>query len=265
MEQLHQPRLADLVAERLRKDILSGRYKEGELLPLSGGVFEEFTVSAPAMREAIRVLENEGLVRTRRGSAGGAVAQLPTPRRIGEVIAMVLQARRADPGDVSRALAHIEPICAAMCAERPDRHETVVPALRQAVQAQLDELDDPAAFMPNARAFHEAIVENCGSETMIVAVGALEAIWSAHASPLWNDDITVNSDREGLRAAVAAHERILQAIEAGDAAAAAALLREHGAVTSSASPELIDIEVVDASLVNRYASKSEPRPLCRCL
>ena len=172
MAQLHQPRLADIIAARLRSDILSGRYAEGEVLDIAGGVFADFRVSLPAMREAVRVLENEGLLRTRRGSGGGAVVQLPTPRRIGEVIAMVLQSRRTEPADVGRALGHLEPICASMCAERADRHTSVLPDLRRIIRSQRDELENRSAYMSNARAFHDSIVEHCGSQTMVVAAGA---------------------------------------------------------------------------------------------
>jgi GntR family transcriptional repressor for pyruvate dehydrogenase complex len=255
MDQLHQPRLADIIAARLRSDILSGRYAEGEVLDISGGVFEDFSVSLPAMREAVRVLENEGLLRTRRGSAGGAVVQLPTPRRIGEVIAMVLQARRTEPADVGRALAHLEPICAAMCAERPDRHQAVVPDLRRIIKSQRDELDDRAGYMAHARAFHDSIAEHCGSQTMVVAAGALEVIWSAHAATLYTGDVpgAPGADlQRRLAAAVDQHEKVVDAIDAGDAELAARLLREHIAFTQSHEPNNVVLDVVDASLIADY-------------
>jgi len=119
--------------------------------------------------------------------------------------------------------------------------------------------------MSNARRFHEAIVESCGSETMIVAVGALEAIWSAHAPPMWDDDVVAVADRARLRTAVAAHERIFEAIAAGDAVLAAALVREHGAVTTSVSPESMDMEVVDASLVSHELRTPRVRLVRTCL
>jgi DNA-binding FadR family transcriptional regulator len=260
MTKLYQPRLADLVADRLRNDILSGRYEEGEILDLSG-VCKDFAVSTPAMREAVRVLENDGLLRTRRGGPGGAVVQLPTPHRIGEVIAMVLQARRVDPVDVSRTLAQIEPICAAMCADRSDRKSSVVPRLRRLIKTQLDELADPAAYMPNARRFHDALVDLCGSETMVVAVGALEVVWAAHASSLYARNVETATDvaPQDLRAAVVVHERIVDAIEAGDADLAARRVREHVAVTTSSRPRSTEITTVNASLIPRFGDDPQPQ------
>ncbi|PRC52633.1 FadR family transcriptional regulator, partial [Mycobacterium sp. ITM-2017-0098] len=50
---IRQPRVAALVASRLRDDILTGRLKEGDVLPSQEALFAEFGVSPPAVREAI--------------------------------------------------------------------------------------------------------------------------------------------------------------------------------------------------------------------
>jgi GntR family transcriptional repressor for pyruvate dehydrogenase complex len=121
MQPIRQPRVADIVASRLRDDILSGRLKEGDVLPSQESLFAEFGVSPPAVREAIHLLETDGLISVRRGNVGGAVVNLPTAERTAHVISMVLQARTATPADVSEALMHLEPICAGMCAARDDR------------------------------------------------------------------------------------------------------------------------------------------------
>src|SRR4029079_12199745 len=58
--QLRQPRLAELVAAALRSRILSGRLPDGSMLPKQEELIEEFKVSKPSMREALRILETEG-------------------------------------------------------------------------------------------------------------------------------------------------------------------------------------------------------------
>jgi DNA-binding FadR family transcriptional regulator len=115
---LRQPRLAEIVAASLRDDILTGKLKEGDSLPRLEDLFAEFRVSLPAIREAMRVLETEGLITVRRGNVGGAVVHLPTAGRTAQMIAMVLQTRGATPGDVSGVLSSTEPVCARLCATR---------------------------------------------------------------------------------------------------------------------------------------------------
>src|ERR1700742_5320951 len=130
MQRFRQPRIAELVASQLRDDILSGRLKEGDVLPSQESLFAEFGVSPPALREAIHILETDGLISVRRGNVGGAVVHLATAERTAHMISMVLQARAATPVDVSESLMHLEPIFAAMCAKRDDRITEVVPYLQ---------------------------------------------------------------------------------------------------------------------------------------
>lgn len=243
MRQLRQPRLAEIIAASLRDDILTGKLKEGDSLPRQEDLFTQFRVSLPAVREAMRILETEGLVEVRRGNVGGAVVHLPTAERTAQMIAMVLQTRAATPSDVSGTLSCIEPVCARLCAARPDRSTEVVPALRDALAVQVAEFADTARYTANARRFHETLVERCGSETMILVIGALETIWSAHESAVWSEAVASGSagpaddDPEGAmaertrRAALRDHEKLLKAIEAGDEERAAAIAGAHLAAT----------------------------------
>ena len=134
VQRIRQPRVAEIVAVRLRDDILSGRLKEGDVLPSQESLFSEFGVSPPALREAIHILETDGLISVRRGNVGGAVVHPPSAERTAHMISMVLQTRSATPADVSGALLHLEPICAGMCAAREDRMTEVVPYL----EAEID-------------------------------------------------------------------------------------------------------------------------------
>jgi GntR family transcriptional repressor for pyruvate dehydrogenase complex len=233
LRQLRQPRIAEIIAGSLRDDILGGRLKEGDLLPKLEDLLKQFRASMPAVREAMRILETDGLITVRRGNVGGAVVHLPTPGRAAQITSMVLQSRDATLNDVSAALLQIEPICARMCAARPDRLTEVMPDLRAVIEKQWAEFDEVGCYNNNARLFHETLVAKCGNETMIVVVGSLEAIWSAHESSVW-DEAEV---REGpsdsamasktLRAAIRDHEKILAVIEAGNEERAGTLSARH--------------------------------------
>ncbi|MDY6995598.1 MAG: GntR family transcriptional regulator [Actinomycetota bacterium] len=232
VQRIRQPRVAELVASKLRDDILTGRLKEGDVLPSQEALFAEFGVSPPAVREAVHILESDGLISVRRGNVGGAVVHLPSAERTAQMISMVLQTRSATPGDVSEALLHLEPICAGLCATRPDRLTEVVPHLRAAVDAQVEQLDVPARYVPNARRFHEEIVSRCGNEPMILLIGSLELIWSAHESSVWNDEHHPEDpmDPKTMRAALRDHHRLLDAIVDGNAVRAQRLAADHLAV-----------------------------------
>jgi GntR family transcriptional repressor for pyruvate dehydrogenase complex len=257
LRQLRQPRLAEIIAASLRDDILSGRLKEGDLLPRQEHLFKEFRVSLPAVREAMRILETEGLISVRRGNVGGAVIHLPTPERTAQMISMVLQSRGATLDDVSGALLYLEPVCARMCAARPDRLTEVVPALRAVIEAQQEAFDDIANWNNIARRFHETIVDKCGNETMIVVIGSLEAIWSAHESSVWDEAQASGEEAQqdsplgikSLRAALRDHEKILAAIEAGNDERAGALSARHLTATRQSTLASSRHATIAASLV----------------
>lgn len=245
---IRQPRVAEIVASRLRDDILSGRLKEGDVLPSQEALFGEFGVSPPALREAIHLLETDGLISVRRGNVGGAVVHLPSAGRTAQMIGMVLQARESTPADVSGALMHLEPICAGMCAAREDRMTEVVPHLEAEIRLQTDQLDDAEQYVPNARRFHEALVSRCGNEPMILLIGSLELIWSVHESAVWTDEATMKPGT--MRAALRDHRRIVDAIAEGNRSRA--VRRAQGHLTAARRHTLAfgADKVIEAKLIS---------------
>lgn len=223
------PRVAEIVAESLRARILSGALNDGDLLPKQEELMAEFGVSPPAIREAFRILETEGLVTVLRGNVGGAIVHLPQSSTAAYMLGLVLQSKGAQLADLMEGIRRLEPVCAAQAAMRPDRGTTVLPKLRQNIDASIEALDDPATFIGLARAFHNEIVANCGNETMALVVGALERLWSAQVDRLaLNRDVHGSFGDRALRVSLAReHERIYRAIEEGDAQGAERAIVEH--------------------------------------
>jgi len=247
---IRQPRVAEIVASRLRDDILSGRLKEGDILPSQESLFTEFGVGPPALREAIHILEVDGLVSVRRGNMGGAVVHLPSAERTAHMISMVLQSRSSTPADVSGALMHLEPICAGMCAARKDRMTEVVPYLQAEIDRQERQFEDTAQYVGNARRFHEALVSRCGNEPMILLIGSLELIWSAHESSVWGDD-GGPMQHKTMRAALHDHQRLLDAIRDGNADRAVRLAQDHLAAARRNTLAFGRDKTIEAKLISR--------------
>jgi GntR family transcriptional regulator, transcriptional repressor for pyruvate dehydrogenase complex len=226
---VHQPRLAELIADELRGSILRGELHDGELLPSQDKLCEHFDVGLVSVREALRILESEGLATVRRGNVGGAEVHLPTAHSASRMMAMLMEVRGVKASQLASALQELEPICVTMCAARADRMETVVPEL-QAVLADSElALADPVAFTLQSRRFHEAMVAGCGNDALLIVVGALESIWSPSARG-WaaraekTDSYPTLTSR---RAALRSHSRITSLIVDGNGLAAARLAHEH--------------------------------------
>lgn len=227
--QLRQPRLAEIIASSLRERIVSGQMGEGDTLPGLDRLVEEFGVSPPSLREALRILENEGLITVRRGNLGGAVVHRPTAEAAAYMFGLVLQAEAVSVVDLALALSQLESLCARMCAARGDRRRTVVPALRQVHRRSEKVLADGAAFEQACRDFHDGLVTRCGNRSIELAVSAFESLWREQQEG-WAHRVTVLHEYpdpklrlDGLQA----HAAILAAIEDGDPAEAARLTAEH--------------------------------------
>ena len=133
--QMRQPRLAELVAGVLRERIVDGDLGDGDALPGLDKLVQEFGVSPPSLREAQRILENEGLITVRRGNVGGAVVHRPKAETAAYMLGLVLQAEGVPVLDLAVALNHLEILCVKLCASRSDRRRAVVPELRRLHEA----------------------------------------------------------------------------------------------------------------------------------
>jgi GntR family transcriptional regulator, transcriptional repressor for pyruvate dehydrogenase complex len=251
--QLRQPRLAELISDQLRQQILRGEYPDGALLPKQEDLLEQFRVSPPSMREALRVLETEGLVTVQRGNVGGAIVHQPQTDKVAYMLSLVLQARGVTLTDVSAALSRLDPVCAAECAARPDRENTVVARLRAMNEESRRALADARVFMQSARRFHHELVAGCGNDTLVVLVGTLESLWSAQVVGMTarSTQPSIFEQEDRRQRSLAEHEEIVALIAAGDAWQAAAAAATHLGDRPETSYGFSSDVVVDASMV-RY-------------
>src|ERR1700759_1573783 len=77
--QQRQAKIAEITTPSLLRRILSVELNYGDFLPKVDDLLLQFPVSKPSIREAMRILETEGLVSVRRGNVGGAVIHTPKP------------------------------------------------------------------------------------------------------------------------------------------------------------------------------------------
>jgi GntR family transcriptional regulator, transcriptional repressor for pyruvate dehydrogenase complex len=226
---LSSPRIAETVAGELRRQIVDGELTDGELLPPQAVLVELFNVSLVSLREALRILETEGLVSVRRGNQGGAVVHAPTKASAAYMLGLVLQSEHAPLSDLGHALRELEPTCAALAAQRADRHDTVVPELRECNSAMSVQLDDGPAFTELGRAFHDAVVRGTGNATMIAVVGSLEALWTSHETR-WAERSSASGGYPSVDARTAVlktHTALTEAIASGDADRARRVATRH--------------------------------------
>ncbi len=114
------------MATEIRARIAEGRLKEGDRLPPLAELGDEFDISRPTLREALRILEMEFLLDLRTGDRGGAIIRTPSTRVAAQQAGIVLEARRTTLLDFHRALHVIEPTIMGMVATRINARQLAV-------------------------------------------------------------------------------------------------------------------------------------------
>jgi len=213
------------IADELRRLIVSGELSEGDSLGHEPELVERFKVSRPSLREALRILEAEGLISVVRGMLGGVVVHEPDGRMTARTAALVLQARNVSLADVHEARSLLEPTAVRVVASLRSRR-SAVSELRQLIDDQMRVIMDPEAFgRANAR-FHEGLVKWAGNQTLSIVAEMLNEIVAravTAVSMIGSAGSSVATRRRGIRS----QERLVSLIEAGKAAEAEAHWRAH--------------------------------------
>lgn len=220
--------MAEVIADELRVRIVDGELADGDLLPRQEDLVQEFGVSLPSLREAMRILETEGLISVRRGNIGGAVVHRPTPQAAAFMLGLVLQSHNVVLSDLGAALRVVEPACASLCSQQADRR-AIAGRLKALTVEAAAHLDDGPEFTRISREFHDELARACGNETLRQLVGTLETLWSDYESR-WADASTKRGaypNVELRNLVVAAHTNIANAIRLGDVEAAEKATRHH--------------------------------------
>lgn len=242
-----QQRIAETVAAELRERILGG--SDTDRLPTQDQLVKEFGVSYPSVREALRILETEGLVTVRRGSVGGAEVHRPDQTSAAYHLGLVLQGAGVTLGDLAEGLLRLEPLSAAEVARRPDRMTAVVPVLLANVEASAGAVSDGVAFTRIAREFHDLVVAFTPNDTIRYVVRSLVALWSAQEQQ-WAALVTRRGEYPSAaeaRGAVRTHRRLVDEIAAGRADEVQRIVRRHLAATQAVLLERFTGDVVKAS------------------
>jgi len=217
------------VADELRALILSGALSEGDSLGHEPDLVERFGVSRPSLREALRILEAEGLITVVRGVLGGVVVHEPDERMTARTAALVLQARNVSLADVFEARVLLEPVAARVVASSRSRRACAA-QLRVLIDEEVNAIDEPDEFGEANARFHERLVSLAGNQTLTILAEMLNEIVAravATVSRAEGSD-TVATRRRGIRS----QERLLELIVAGDGAGAEEHWRAHMSVVS---------------------------------
>jgi DNA-binding FadR family transcriptional regulator len=214
------PRLSVVVIGVLVDDIVAGAYSPGDLLPPEPALCRSFGVSRSVVREALKLLEEKGLVTVRRGH--GTVVADPAEWNLMDAVVLAAMVRHDQGSGILDDLVAVRAALEAQMAGRAATRRTDddVRQLRDTIDHPRELVTDPArSGLADAR-FHDELMRVSGNRLARAVVRAIHE--QARSSAGY-----VDPDAEGLRLTQIGHERILGRIVAGDREGASAAVRQH--------------------------------------
>jgi DNA-binding FadR family transcriptional regulator len=233
------PKMAQVIAAELRAKILRGDFKPGDSLLSEATLMEQYDVSRPTLREALRLLEAQNLISVRRGSHRGPVVSLPDASVTARAVAIQLQLREATLADVYQFRMIYEPAAARMAAENATGEG--VRLLRAIVEEEAKCRGDYKAFAEVSWRFHSVLIGLSKNATMAVVTESLEHISEQHAAR----GMAVAPDRDEQQArSVKAHRKLVDLIEKGAGAEAERFWSRHMAAVADVQKSWLEDQSV---------------------
>ena len=214
--------LAKQIAENIREAIVKGSLKVDERLPTEEELAARFEVSRPTIREALKRLAAQHLIRSRRGPTGGTFVNRPSQDEIRlnltNAMTLLVGMGEFNLADIAETRQGLETLCCRLAAER--RTDAHLVALAVELDIQRDpELSDVDFCASDVR-FHRVLADATDNALLkFIVLTVIDAL-----QPVANMVVYQFRERQRL---VSQHESILAALQARDADSAIAALNEQ--------------------------------------
>lgn len=214
--------LAKQIAENIREAIVKGSLKVDERLPTEEELAARFEVSRPTIREALKRLAAQHLIRSRRGPAGGTFVNRPSQDEIRlnltNAMTLLVGMGEFNLADIAETRQGLETLCCRLAAER--RTDAHLVALAVELDIQRDPALSDVDFCASDVRFHRVLADATDNALLkFIVLTVIDAL-----QPVANMVVYQFRERQRL---VSQHESILVALQARDADSAIAALNEQ--------------------------------------
>jgi GntR family transcriptional repressor for pyruvate dehydrogenase complex len=212
------PKASDVLADDLRERILRFEFLEGTALPPERELVAQTRMSRTTVREALRILEVQGLVQIRTGRTGGAFVKRPGEESIASTVSLLIRGRQVRLAALLETREAVEPACAQLAAKY--RTDADLEALERANDAIA--IEGPlSAFLQANVDWHVAVAVASHNELLTGFMGALSRAIYASTDTQGFIDASVR------KTTLQAHRSITEAIRTRDAATAVRRMSRH--------------------------------------
>lgn len=232
-------KMGEVIADAIADEILEQNLEPGTRLPNEAQMVERYEAGRGTVREAIRLLEADGMIEVRPGLGGGPVVREPDVERVARRLSILLRLSGSTFGSVVDARKALEPSLAGHAATAATDEQ--LEELRGSVERMAEsEQAGGAGFIEENARFHSLVAEASHNPV-------LQTFWLAIRSIVDGQEVGVRYDEKARTAVAGAHRRVLDAIEARDPERAAAEMSKHVAAIdlhlAEHHPDLVDDQI----------------------
>lgn len=216
-------RIFQSVVDQIQSSIMDGTLKPGDTLPSEMKLKDMFETSRGTIREALRVLEQKGLIDIRIGAGGGAMVKDVGPEKVTETLSLLMSCGKVTLEDIAEFREGVEGAVAALAAEKADEDD--IRRLKEGL-LRIEALiaagsDDLEAFIAIDIQMHVLLAEIAANPIYLANVRMI------HEMILADEVVFCQKDRDILLENYRDHAELVAAIEKKDAEAARRLASDH--------------------------------------
>lgn len=227
---VHKGKLSAIIAKSVRDKVLSGKLGPGDKLPSEQEMSEIFSVSRQTIREALRVLEMQGIITIRSGIGGGAFVAKVSVDVAWQSMTNYLHQQDMTLSHLFETRKLLEPyfIRSAVAGMTAEDHAELAAALERQKESLAGQ--DVPALRKAEMQFHRILAKPCRNPLLILIFDFVESL-------LTDAKTKLNASQDFSEKVIAQHELIYAAVCARDAEAAGKYI-------------LQDIEIVESCLLD---------------
>jgi GntR family transcriptional regulator, transcriptional repressor for pyruvate dehydrogenase complex len=213
-EQRRSRKTSERVALDIVHDIVAQGLRVGDRLPLEAAMVEQYQVSRASLREALRLLEVQGLIHLKPGPGGGPVVGSVEAANLARTATLYFHLGASTYGQLFETQVLLEPVCAQLAAKHLDRRAAMKPYCEPPPPTTEED------YRHQTTDFHDAVYRLTANPVLVLLTSAVTHIVSDH--------VVATMDPVELRPSILdEHIAIARAIAAGQPEKARRLMSAH--------------------------------------
>lgn len=211
------------ILSQIEQAIIDGKYRVGDKLPSERELCDLFQTSRGPLREALRVLEQKGLITIKAGAYGGSFVTAVTTEQMSESLGFLLKFKGVTLAELAEFRAFLEGATAALAAKRAKKSD--IERLKALIdEARVHSKRDPRdldPLLPIDSRFHKSLAQAAGNRLF------LSVLQTVYENMYQYQDEYLPREEKIIKLLIKDLNEITAAVETGDSEKARGLMQRH--------------------------------------